>query len=110
MKHYSLSFLLTIITLFRFEYSKNKTDKTALLKMLKVPQGTGRIFFRFASENLHLLFFTASLRYCSKKQSLPNFFWLVKWRRQADIPKSKCYLYRLDLSSIRAKPLPFRSI
>lgn len=24
--------------------------------MLKVPQGTGRIFFRYASENLHLLF------------------------------------------------------
>lgn len=76
--------------------------------MLKVPQGTGRIFFRYASENLHLLFLTAPLCSCSQKQSLPNFFRLVKRHRQADIPKSKCYLYRLDLYIIQAEPLPFR--
>ncbi|MDM5255870.1 hypothetical protein [Bacillus toyonensis] len=46
---------------------------------LKVPQGTGRIFFRFASENLHLFRFASSLQ---------NFFRRELKYRQAEQTKN----------------------
>ncbi|CKE87877.1 Uncharacterised protein [Streptococcus pneumoniae] len=67
-----------------------------IIKGLKVPQGTGRIFFRFATENLHPFRFATSL---------PNFFWLEFWRHQADTSKSNYYDHRLEFAIIRAKPL-----
>ncbi len=53
---------------------------------LKVPQGTGRIFFRFAT-------------------SLQNFFRLEFWWHQADTSKSNYLDYRLEFAIIRAEPL-----
>ncbi|PFD43361.1 hypothetical protein CN285_07695, partial [Bacillus cereus] len=51
----------------------------SLYKELKVPQGTGRIFFRFTTENLHPFRFATSLQ---------NFFRLEFWWHQADTSKS----------------------
>ncbi len=63
---------------------------------LKVPQGTGRIFFRFATENLHPFRFATSLQ---------NFFRLGFWWYQADTSKSNYLDYRLEFAIIRAEPL-----
>lgn len=51
----------------------------SLYKELKVPQGTGRIFFRFATENLHPFRFALSLQ---------NFFRLVCFSGQAEGQKA----------------------
>lgn len=68
----------------------------SLYKGLKVPQGTGRIFFRFATENLHPFRFATSLR---------NFFRLEFGYHQADTSKSNYYDHRLEFTIIRAEPL-----
>ena len=63
---------------------------------LKVPQGTGRIFFRFATENLH---------HFRVATSLQNFFRLEFGYHQADTSKSNYYDHRLKFTIIRAEPL-----
>ena len=63
--------------------------------MAKVPR-TGRIFFRFATENLHPFRFATSLQ---------NFFRLEFGYHQADTSKSNYYDHRLEFAIIRAEPL-----
>ncbi|EOO56617.1 hypothetical protein IKE_06456, partial [Bacillus cereus VD196] len=68
----------------------------SIYKGLKVPQGTGRIFFRFATENLH------PFRVAT---SLPNFFRLEFGYHQADTSKSNYLGSSAWIAIIRAEPL-----
>lgn len=70
----------------------------SLYKGLKVPQGTGSIFFRFATKNLHPFRFATSLQ---------NFFRLEFGYHQADTSKSNYYDHRLEFAIIRAEPLVY---
>ncbi|WP_218923118.1 hypothetical protein, partial [Bacillus wiedmannii] len=68
---------LILLTFFTFPFS-------LLYIRLKIPQGTGSIFFRFALENLHPFRFAPSLR---------NFFRQGFVFRQADQTKNEKFCY-----------------
>ncbi|WP_218939830.1 hypothetical protein, partial [Bacillus cereus] len=71
--------ILKPLVLLLFFYFSMLVPSHSLYKELKVPQGTGRIFFRFATENLHPFRFATSLQ---------NFFRLDFGYHQADTSKS----------------------
>ncbi|PHB15959.1 hypothetical protein, partial [Bacillus toyonensis] len=65
-----------------FFYFDMLVPSHSLYRELKVPQGTGRIFFRVATENLHPFRVATSLR---------NFFRLEFGHHQADTSKSNYF-------------------
>ena len=72
----------------------------SIYRMLKVPQGTGRIFEEKALKNLHLFHYVSSL---------PNFFRLVFSFRQAEQTKNGVKLLDLNQQLYQPNRQFFRS-
>ncbi|MEM5659868.1 hypothetical protein AAHB50_31545 [Bacillus toyonensis] len=71
-----------------FFYFSMLVPSHSLYKELKVPQGTGRIFFRFATANLHPFRFATSLQ---------NFFGSILDITKPIHPKATIWDHRLEL-------------